>query len=201
MLDPSADYLHPTSRLDAEVSGLVTFARSRQANRALLKARASGDYRRCYVALAATAPHPLQGVWDAPIAIDPREKRRRLAAGATGPGSKSAKPAITAYETAGQARGAVALRLRPHTGRTHQLRVHAANAGCALLGDRHYGGLTRVVLADGRVLSARRAMLHCAQVAVPDTVKGGVLVLTAETPIDMLDLWLALGGDPEHLRP
>lgn len=199
-LDPEAAFLHPSSRLDSEVSGLVTFTRTREANRALLAARAAGQYSRCYIALAATAPTPPQGSWDSPIAIDPNDKRRRLAAGATGPGSRSGKPALTVYETAGQSQGsAVTLRLRPKTGRTHQLRAHAAAAGSPLLGDRHYGGLTRIALPDGRVLSIRRAMLHCAQVEIPDLARGGRLVLTAETPQDMLALWHALGGDPECL--
>jgi 23S rRNA pseudouridine955/2504/2580 synthase len=199
-LDPEATFLHPSSRLDSEVSGLVTFTRTREANRALLAARAAGQYCRCYVALAATAPDPPQGSWDSPIAIDPNDKRLRLAAGATGPGSRSGKPALTVYETVGQTRGsAVVLRLRPKTGRTHQLRAHAAAARSPLLGDRHYGGLTRIALADGRVLSIRRAMLHCAQIDIPDLARGGRLVLTAETPQDMLELWQALGGDSERL--
>ena len=54
-VDTEAQALHPVSRLDAEVSGLVTFARTRLGNQALLAARASGAYRRFYLALAACA--------------------------------------------------------------------------------------------------------------------------------------------------
>jgi 23S rRNA-/tRNA-specific pseudouridylate synthase len=71
-VDPSR--LHPTSRLDRDVSGVVIFAVTRAAAERLARARAEGRYQRRYVAVAANAPSPPSGTWDAPIGRtrDPR---------------------------------------------------------------------------------------------------------------------------------
>src|SRR5688500_9154694 len=119
-LDPKAPRLHASSRLDAEVSGLCTFARTTRAIQALLAARRAGAYRRLYHAITLLAPPDASGRWTAAIAIDPAEPRRRIA---VAPGVEGAREASTAYEIAARAdrSGACLLHLRPHTGRTHQL--------------------------------------------------------------------------------
>ena len=165
-LDPEAPRLHPSSRLDAEVTGVVTFARTRRATKALLEARKAGLYRRLYLGLASPGPTPDAGRWDASIALDPRDPRRRRAGDGEG-----ARQAATRFEVAERrplVEGELALlRLFPETGRTHQLRVHAAAASAPLFGDAPYGGPKRLTLASGRVVSARRVMLHCAEVRDP----------------------------------
>lgn len=182
--------LHPTSRLDAEVSGMVTFARTREGNDALRAARRAGTYGRGYLGLAARAPEPERGEWTRSIAIDPRDKRLRVA---VDPGAKGERvqAAKTTYRVHERGRHGVALWLTPHTGRTHQLRVHAADAGHPLLGDVRYGGDKRVVLADGRVVTARRVMLHCTWLRLPSPT-GETLDLTLPWPADMDRAWQAL---------
>ncbi len=194
--DAEAQLLHPVSRLDAQVSGLVTFARTREANRALREARASGVYQRLYLALALRAPDPPEGRWQAPIAVDPRDPRRRVAESTrAGRGRSGARPAATDYRTAQVVQQAALLYLWPRTGRTHQLRVHCAQASAPLIGDRHYGGPVRLVLPDGRVLRARRVMLHCARLVLPDLVlRPARLVVAAPMPEEMTALWRDLGG-------
>jgi 23S rRNA-/tRNA-specific pseudouridylate synthase len=193
--DPDASALHPVSRLDARVSGLVTFTRTREANRAVQRARASGAYQRLYLGLAVRAPDPPAGTWQAEISIDPRNPRRRVArpTGSGGPG-KGARQAATDYRTAQILDQAVLLYLWPRTGRTHQLRVHCSLAGSPLLGDRHYGGPARIVLPDGTVLRATRVMLHCTRLVLPDPAGSGRLTVTAQPPADMTALWRELGG-------
>jgi 23S rRNA-/tRNA-specific pseudouridylate synthase len=193
-IDPRAPLLHPSSRLDAEVSGVVVFARTGNATKHLLAARKAGSYLREYIGLAAKAPLPPAGDWHGAIALDPRDPRKRTVAAASA-ATAGARESHTRYQTAAQLDAAVLLRMQPQTGRTHQLRVHAAHAGVPLLGDRHYGGVQRVVLADGRVLSVRRTMLHCLRVSVPAPDGNGVLRFEAEPPADMQTLWRALGGD------
>jgi 23S rRNA-/tRNA-specific pseudouridylate synthase len=195
-LDPRAPKLHPSSRLDAEVTGVVVFARTREAIQHLLAARRAGAYLRGYIALAAAEPVPPAGDWRAPIALDRRDPRKRVEATA---GAPRALPAHTRYRTLQALARAALLWLEPQTGRTHQLRVHAAAAGCALLGDRPYGGATRVVLDDGSVVSARRTLLHCARVSVPDPAGGAALRFEAALPEDMLQVWRALGGSAIEL--
>jgi 23S rRNA pseudouridine955/2504/2580 synthase/23S rRNA pseudouridine1911/1915/1917 synthase len=86
------------------------------------------------------------------------------------------------------------LAVAPVTGRTHQIRVHAAHAAAPLLGDRAYGGPARVTLPSGRVLPLGRIALHAARVVVPG--EGGVpLVAASPIPPELASLWSALGGE------
>jgi 23S rRNA pseudouridine1911/1915/1917 synthase len=178
--------LHPTSRLDHDVSGVVLFTRTPEAAERLATARKEGTYYRRYVAIASRTPDPEAGAWDAPIgrAKDPR---RRLVRG------RDAVPARSLYTVVARAGTYSMLALEPITGRTHQLRVHAADAGAALLGDGGYGGDTRVVLSSGRVLGIRRIALHAARVVVPRR-SGEAMEVRAEVPEDLRGLWTALGG-------
>ena len=180
--------LHPTSRLDRDVSGVVIFARSPEAAQRLVRAREQGAYERRYLALAAGAPTPESGSWDAPIGRA-RDPRHRQAFG------RDATPARSRFATVARAGGVALLALGPETGRTHQLRVHAAHGGVPLLGDRTYRGPSHVVLPTGRVLPLDRIMLHASRVTVP-RASGEALVVVAELPPAMSELWLALGGDP-----
>lgn len=180
--------MHPTSRLDRDVSGVVVFACTLAAARRLKDARSAGVYERRYVAIAASNPPGDRGTWDAPIgrALDPR---LRTVAG------KDAIDAKTHFVVCGRARsGAALLAIAPVTGRTHQIRVHAAYASAPLIGDRAYGGPTRLTLANGRVVQPRRIALHAAHVVVPDE-RGVPLAVSAAVPSALLDLWCTLGGD------
>jgi 23S rRNA-/tRNA-specific pseudouridylate synthase len=197
-LDPRAPAMHPSSRLDAEVTGVLVFARSREAILHLLAARREHRYQRGYVGIAAAAPDPREGEWQGAIAIDVRDPRRRSVASA---GARGARPSCTRYRTLAAPPRAALLWLEPQTGRTHQLRVHAAHAGCALLGDRPYSGAARLVLEDGSVIAPRRAMLHCARVTIPDPQGGAPLRFEATPPADLQKLWAQLGGDAIALPP
>jgi 23S rRNA-/tRNA-specific pseudouridylate synthase len=187
---------HATSRLDSPVSGLVTFALNREANQHLLDARESGTYERIYLGIAIRDLAEDAGRWDWPISIDPRDpKRRRAGAG------RGERQAVTRYEVVARRSAATLLRLMPETGRTHQLRVHAAEAGAPLLGDLPYGGERRVVLRDGAVVTARRVMLHCARVSFPSPSGPERIVLDAAARPDMQRIWQALGGAASDLQP
>lgn len=175
--------LRVTSRLDREVSGVVIFARDAGAERRLKSARARGAYRRRYVALA-RASAAESGRWTWPIGRG-RDARHRAVDG------PEAKDAETRFRVVARAGDVALLALDPITGRTHQIRVHASHAAMPLLGDRDYGGQTRITLSDGRVLAIARIALHCARVAV-----AGVEA-SAPIPKELADLWSALGGAPE----
>jgi len=199
-LDPRAPHLHASSRLDAEVTGVVTFARTRRAIAGLLEARRLGRYERYYLALASAAPEPSAGEWHFRIDRDPRDPRRRVSAARE---STRGVAAATRYRLLHPQPSAALMLLMPQTGRTHQLRVHAARAGLPLLGDRHYGGPSQRVLPDGRVLRAGRVMLHCARVRLPNLARdeGTLLTIDAAVPDDFRTLWQKLGGDAALLEP
>jgi 23S rRNA pseudouridine1911/1915/1917 synthase len=183
--------LHPTSRLDRDVSGVVVFARTRAAAERLRVARVEGAYARRYVAIAASAPRPESGRWDAPIGRAPRDPRLRAV------GGRDPVAALTRYASCGRSpRGAALLAVAPVTGRTHQIRVHVAHAGSPLVGDRAYGGPTRLVLPNGSVLEPGRIALHALRVTVPSAT-GEVLMAVAPVPAALRELWSALGGTPE----
>ncbi len=203
-LDPRAPQLHPLSRLDTQVSGLVTFARTERANLWALEARRRGNSWRRYLGITHLRPAEPDGELHHAIGIDPRDprKRRALPPDARGEGVKQA---CTRYHVRAEAGPLIALDLFPRTGRTHQLRVHTSAAGYALLGDVAYGGIKRITLPNGRVLTAGRVMLHCAYFRMPHPGGGPLLELSLAPPDDMQQLWRSAGGDPgvlsEALRP
>lgn len=177
--------LHAATRLDAQVSGLVVIARGAEAARLCAELKATGALHRRYLALSSRAVEPAAGVWNAPI----------------GEGRKGVRDALTRYETLATARplssssAPTLLGVEPVTGRTHQIRLHAAGAGAPLLGDVKHGGPRRVVLPDGRALVVDRVALHAVQVRV---LVGGAPMWTVTSPFpdDLAALWATLGGDP-----
>jgi 23S rRNA pseudouridine1911/1915/1917 synthase len=196
--------LHALSRLDAAVTGVVTLART-PAGRALVdEARRAGRFRRRYLALAARAPEPRDGTWSGAIAGGSRGKRRVLSADA-----EDAQAATTHYRTVAEAEAAffdgreptparaALLVLTPVTGRTHQLRAHAASAGAPLLGDASYGGPRRARLPDGRVHALPRVLLHAAWVELE--VAGDRLRVAAPLPPDLVLTWETLRGGGDAL--
>lgn len=164
-IDPGAPHAHPSSRLDRDVTGVVIFARTDRAIRALLDARAAGTYERRYRAIVTQPPEADAGDWTWGIAIDPRDPRHRVALDPGGKGER-AQDARSSFTVLERRAGCALLEVRPHTGRTHQIRVHCARAGSPIAGDTAYGGVRRVTLTDGRVLHVARPMLHCAAVSV-----------------------------------
>jgi 23S rRNA pseudouridine1911/1915/1917 synthase len=187
---------HATSRLDSQVSGLVTFALDSEVNRHLLDARDAGTYERIYLGITLCPLTVGRMEWSWPLSIDPTNPHRRVAR----PG-RGERDALTLVEVAARAPGATLLRLRPKTGRTHQLRVHAAEAGAPLFGDSLYQAPRRQVLPDGTVVSARRVMLHCARVSFPGYASDTRVQVEAPVGPDMVSVWRALGGDAVDLQP
>lgn len=186
--------VHAATRLDVQVSGLVLCTLGRDAARRVERLRAKGNLRRHYLALA---EGPLEGAghWTWPLG------RSRDAAGRvySSPKGKSPRDAHTDYQVlASRSRkGAVTVhlvKLRPQTGRMHQLRAHASLAGAPLLGDRLYGGSTGISDSSGAVHGIGRVGLHCGRVTI-DAIEA-----TAPVPEDLKVVWRYLGGQDEDWR-
>ena len=124
--------VHPVSRLDRDTFGVVLLAKNAHIHARMMEALRAGQVHKTYEALAWGGPAEDAGVWTFPIA-----KR--------GGGSllREVRPdgqrAETQFQVLFRGTRASRLRLEPVTGRTHQLRVHCAHAGCPILGDLQYG--------------------------------------------------------------
>jgi 23S rRNA-/tRNA-specific pseudouridylate synthase len=184
--------LFAVSRLDVGVSGvlLVTFGvRSRER---LLAQRAEGHLRRRYVALAAGVPDPAEGDWR--DALGGASRGRRAVDGRDAQSAHSHYRVVaTASAVAPLGAPTSLLALSPITGRTHQLRVHAAAHGAPLLGDRKYSGPPRLTLPDGSVHAFTQILLHAAWVEWGSERQRQRV--TSEPVAALVDAWLALGGD------
>jgi 23S rRNA pseudouridine1911/1915/1917 synthase len=182
---PRAGIVH---RLDKETSGLMVVARTRAAMDALVGMIAARDVAREYVALAHRQWQgaPIRHV-DAPIGRDPRNRLRM----AVVPGGK---PAFTTFELLEQAEQGCWVRATLQTGRTHQIRVHMAHIGHALVSDELYGGACAAGLA--------RQALHAFRLAFPHPATGAQLEFRASLPADLrqaLATWGLRYNDPQWL--
>lgn len=181
-------------RLDRGTSGVLIFARSAAAHRALNLQFERGEPRKTYLALVAGLPPAALEV-DLPIA--PARKGRMKT---VPPGDPRGKPAATAFRVVEPLPGAggrgpfALLEARPATGRTHQIRVHLRAAGHPLAFDPDYGEAEPLRAAGGRVVLARTP-LHAARLELlhPD---GGLLEVTAPLPADLAAALTALRGRP-----
>lgn len=184
--------VHALSRLDTGVSGVVTLGLSPDARRLVQAWREQGRFRRRYLALAAGTPSERRGAWSESIG--------RAAGSLRSLAGRNAESARTDYalseSTPPHERAAPCavhlLALAPLTGRTHQLRVHCAAHGLPLLGDRAYGGMSRLVSESGSVSALDRIALHAAWVELPLPAP---LRIEAPTPAFLLGIWRDFGGD------
>ena len=148
ILEPDHGPLYPCHRLDMDTSGLMVYANTPEDQAAVQAQFAARSVRKTY---RATLLAPLSeardlspgahGWIDLPIAPDWYDRPRQKV------DAKEGKRALTEYEIlAARPDGTLEVRFTPHTGRTHQLRVHAAHPdglGRPILGDRLYGGHTQ----------------------------------------------------------
>ncbi len=132
--------LYALHRLDWDTSGLLLFARSRRAFEALESQFKSRSIERLYVAVASGRVEPDEGRFQSRLVED----RRTLKVRSTRrPGE--GKEAITEYTVTERLPGATVLSVRLRTGRRNQIRVHLAEAGHPLVGDRSYGRPTSLI--------------------------------------------------------
>lgn len=145
-------------RLDVETSGVLVLGRTPEGQRRVNAAFAEGAVTKVYALVVAGSPD--QG-WacDLPIGA---WRRGRVSVGA-------GKAAETRFEVGWRDRDRTGLIAVPRTGRTHQIRAHAAHSGCPIIGDPTYGGP-----------AADRLYLHAWRLRLP--WPGGALDLEAPLP-------------------
>lgn len=138
-------------RLDRDTSGVILLTRRGDVNRQLSKAFQTGAVEKEYLAIVA-APNRLApaGVITARLSQHSQRCDKMCVV------EKGGQRAITRYEVVETRSDRQLVRLRPQTGRTHQLRVHLAHLNAPILGDRLYGDVS----------SAPRLMLHALRISV-----------------------------------
>ncbi len=169
-------------RLDKDTSGALIVAKNDAAHLALARQLQSKRFGKEYLALVWGDPGPQAAIVEAPLARDPKDRRRVTV-------RPDGREAVTRFERIAawkRKSGALALlHVRPETGRTHQIRAHLAFAGYLLVGDPVYGRR-----ADPTGL--RRQFLHAWRLTVR-LPHAGERTFTAPLPADLRDVLASLG--------
>ncbi len=198
---PRAGIVH---RLDKDTSGLMVVAKTEACRQALIGMIGRREVSRRYLAVVSRTC-PLTFSVEAAIGRDPQQ-RQRMAAFA--PASAQGKPARTDFRRlavlpapqAGAASASV-VECRLHSGRTHQIRVHAASRQHALLGDSLYGGPRWPGLERQALHAWRLAFQHPLKMATRQAGKAdsGWMDFTADLPADLAGLLAKAGCPPADL--
>lgn len=170
-------------RLDKETSGVMVVAKSEAAFQSLAAQFAEREVRKVYTALVAGVPNPSSGMIDQPIGRHPVHRTRMTCR----PGGR---PASTDYAVeVAFAAAASCVRLRIHTGRTHQIRVHLKHLGHPILGDPLYGYRDSLLPAvpGAAAIALPRVMLHATQLEFSHPLSGKAMAFTAPFPDDFAD--------------
>ncbi|MFC0203540.1 RluA family pseudouridine synthase [Novosphingobium soli] len=175
----------PVHRLDRDTSGCLLLARNPKALKRFAAAFEERAVEKVYLGIVAGAVEGDEGT----IALSlskvstARDGWRMIPA-------RKGKPAVTHWRKLDARDGLTLVEFRPETGRTHQIRVHAASGlGAALLGDPVYGA------GPDRARGAGRTMLHAAALTVPRGEKPPV-VAHCPPPADFRALGFALPETP-----
>ncbi|MEW4449296.1 RNA pseudouridine synthase [Qipengyuania sp. JC766] len=167
----------PVHRLDTDTSGCLLLARNPKAVKRFSAAFEARSVAKTYLGILAGVPDDEEGLVELSLSkVSTKAKGWRMIP------ARKGKPSITHWRTIARGSGRTLVEFTPETGRTHQLRVHAASGiGIPLLGDPVYGA--------GKA-EAGRTMLHASALRVPREGKTDIEAV-APVPAD----FVALGFD------
>jgi 23S rRNA pseudouridine1911/1915/1917 synthase len=180
LFDPEDEDYRPgiVHRLDKETSGVMVVAKNDAAHRELASAFKKRLTEKEYIAIAVgTLEDDLY--MDGPIGRHPLHGRKMTV------GGNNPRSASTYFRVLARTREAVLVRAKPHTGRTHQIRVHLAHLGAPILGDSVYGKPSPLI---------GRHALHAQRLSLPHPRDHHAITFSAQVPVDMVSAWVSLGG-------
>jgi 23S rRNA pseudouridine1911/1915/1917 synthase len=158
-------------RLDKDTSGLLLIAKDEAAHVALQRQFKRRQVAKTYLALVEGRMYPREGVIEAPVGRDKRQRKKMAVV-------RSGREARTTYRAVEYFAEHTLLEVRPHTGRTHQIRVHLAWMGYPVVGDEVYGH-RRQRLLQGRYF------LHAAQLHLTHPITGHKMEFEAPLPPEL----------------
>jgi len=167
-------------RLDLDTSGVMVIARTERAHAQLSDAFRARTVRKEYRALVHGDPPYDEERIDAPLGRDPRNAKRMAVRHDGG------RAAVTEARVLERFGPGASLLFRPLTGRTHQIRVHAASRGYPILGDVLYSG------GKPDPIPAPRVLLHAHRLVFPHPETGAEVEVTAPLPADFVSALEAL---------
>jgi 23S rRNA pseudouridine955/2504/2580 synthase len=186
-------------RLDRDTTGVLLIARTPGAAAKLAAAFRGRDMEKTYWAVVAGRPVPVEGEIDLPLKRIGGDYGERTAPAERD--DEDAARAITEYRTLDHAARKLAwLELKPHTGRTHQLRVHCVAIRAPILGDLKYARPDQNNAFAPTVAGlSEKLHLHARSLILPHPA-GGVLEVEADLPPHMLETFHTLGFSAKPAR-
>lgn len=161
---------HPVNRLDRGVTGVMVVAKNGYMHQRCMAILHTDDFCREYRGICEGTPTPIQGTIDLPIGRDPNSVLKRCI-------DPNGLVSHTKYEVLQMCHDHSLLRLRPLTGRTHQLRLHMSAIGHPLVGDWLYGTENHDIIT--------RPALHSYELWLRHPLSGELLHIIAPIPEDM----------------
>lgn len=176
-------------RIDKETSGLLVVAKTDKAHEGLARQFADHSIERAYFAVVAGLPVPPAGTVSGHIGRSDHDRKKMAVLHEL---NKRGKHAVTHYRLIEALDGAALVECRLETGRTHQVRVHMASIGHALLGDPVYGRTPQRLRPILTQLHFARQALHAAVLGFIHPVTGAALRFESKLPADMAGLLVEL---------
>lgn len=179
--DPSSDDYRPgiVHRLDKDTSGIMVIAKTNEAHRHLANSFKKRLTVKEYIAITVGQLED-DIILDAPIGRDPVDRKKMTIGGSN---QRSAKTHFRLLEPTPTHS---LVKARPHSGRTHQIRVHLKHLKAPILGDHVYGKKSKRI--------ARQA-LHAYRLTIPHPYDNQAITFSAQVPNDIIEAWLAIGGN------
>lgn len=165
---------HPVTRLDRDTFGVVLLAKNAHIHSLLNDLHTQGKLKKTYEAFVLGAPAQEKGVISAPIARLPLPSLLRKV-------DPAGKPSVTEYAVVEKWEHYSRLSLIPVTGRTHQLRVHCAYEGFAVLGDPQYGSEASVKLS--KKLGIETQALCAKKLEFPHPITEKEIIVITKIPL------------------
>ncbi|MGY8750050.1 MAG: RluA family pseudouridine synthase [Pirellulales bacterium] len=174
-------------RLDRDTSGVILVAKSDAAHINLASQFENRKVEKEYFAIVSPAPNHDRDIIDKPIGAHPYQREKK----AIRIGHTTSRNASSFFEVIERFHGFASVRVKPKTGRTHQIRVHLAHIGCSVLCDRLYSGRAKLHLHDltrknqDQDLLLDRHALHARHIKFAHPINGHEMSISAPMPEDI----------------